>query len=46
VLPLPKKVAEAVEIEEIEVPAAVAVAVAEEVSEEPEANEETADVEA
>jgi small subunit ribosomal protein S5 len=43
VLPLPKKVAE---VEEAEVPVAVAVAVAEEVSEEPEANEENADVEA
>ena len=43
VLPLPKKVAE---VEEVEAPAAVAVAVAEEVSEEPEANEETADAEA
>jgi small subunit ribosomal protein S5 len=43
VLPLPKKVAE---VEEAEAPAAVAVAVAEEVSEEPEANEESADVEA
>ena len=46
VLPLPKKVAEVAEIEEVEAPVAVAVAVAEEVSEEPEANEETADVEA
>ena len=43
VLPLPKKVAQ---VEEVEAPVAVAVAVAEEVSEEPEANEETADVEA
>jgi small subunit ribosomal protein S5 len=43
VLPLPKKVAE---VEEVEAPVAVAVAVAEEVSEEPEANEENADVEA
>ncbi len=43
VLPLPKKVAE---VEEAEAPVAVAVAVVEEVSEEPEANEETADVEA
>jgi small subunit ribosomal protein S5 len=43
VLPLPKKVAE---VEEAEVPVAVAVAVSEEVSEEPEANEENADVEA
>jgi small subunit ribosomal protein S5 len=43
VLPLPKKVAE---VEEVEAPVAVAVAVAEEVSEEPEANEETPDVEA
>jgi small subunit ribosomal protein S5 len=43
VLPLPKKVAE---VEEAEAPVAVAVAVAEEVSEEPEANEENADVEA
>jgi small subunit ribosomal protein S5 len=46
VLPLPKQVAEVVELEEVEAPVAVAVAVADEVSEEPEANEETADVEA
>ncbi len=43
VLPLPKKVAEVVEVE---APVAVAVAVAEEVSEEPEANEGTEDAEA